>query len=53
MNSGSLKNITLLSRISTNPNLQNLQKAVAKVVNDKLYDWKVVRVSLDGEVEFE
>lgn len=53
MNKGELNNITLLSRISTNPNLQNLQKAVEKVVDGKLYDWKVVRVSLDGDVEFE
>ena len=53
MNKGEINNITLLSRISTNPNLQNLQKAVAKAVDGKLYDWKVVRVSLDGEVEFE
>jgi len=53
MNKGELDNITLLSRLSTNSNLQNLQKAVAKAVNEKLYDWKVVRVSLDGDVEFE
>ena len=53
MNKGDLNNIILLSRMSTNPNLQNLQKAVAKAVDDKLYDWKVVRVSLDGDVEFE
>ena len=38
---------------SINKYLQDLQKAVAKVVNEKQYDWKVVRVSLDGDVEFE
>jgi len=53
MNKGELDNITLLSRLSTNSNLQNLQKAVTKAVDEKLYDWKVVRVSLDGDVEFE
>ncbi|MDE1818482.1 MAG: hypothetical protein KGI19_07755 [Thaumarchaeota archaeon] len=53
MNKGELDNITLLSRLSTNSNLQNLQKAVAKAVDEKLYDWKVVRVSVDGDVEFE
>jgi len=53
MNSGNIDNVILLSRISSNPNLQNLQKAVAKAIDDKLYDWKVARVSLDGDVEFE
>lgn len=53
MNKGELDNVTLLSRVSTNPLLQNLQKAVSKVVNEKQYDWKVVRVSLEGDVEFE
>lgn len=53
MNSGSLNSVILLSRLSKNPNLSNLQKSVAKAVDDKRYDWKVVRVSLDGSVEFE
>lgn len=53
MNKGSLNNIVLLSRSSTNQNLQNLQKAVTRAVDDKLYDWKVARVSLEGNVEFE
>ena len=53
MNKGELDNITLLSRLSTNSNLKNLQKAVTKAVDEKLYDWKIVRVSLDGDVEFE
>ena len=53
MNKGELDNVTLLSRISTNPLLQNLQKAVSKVVDEKQYDWKVFRVSLDGDIEFE
>ena len=53
MNSGNLNDIVLLSRSSTNQYLQNLQKSVAKVIEEKLYDWKVARVSLDGNVEFE
>jgi len=53
MNKGELNNVVFLSRLSMNPNLQNLQKAVAKAVEDRLYDWKVVRVDLDGNVEFE
>lgn len=53
MNSGELNDIVLLSRVSQNQYLQNLQKSVAKVIEDKLYDWKVARVDLDGNVEFE
>lgn len=53
MNKGELDNVTLLSRVSANKHLQDMQKAVAKVVNEKQYDWKVVRVSLEGDVEFE
>ncbi|MEM2161096.1 MAG: Holliday junction resolvase-like protein [Candidatus Nitrosotenuis sp.] len=53
MNNGNLNSIVLLSRLSSNPHLQNLQRAVAKAVDDKLYDWKVARVSLDGDIEFE
>lgn len=53
MNRGDLNSIVLLSRLSMNQNLQNLQKGVAKAVEDKLYDWKVARVDLDGNVEFE
>lgn len=53
MNNGELKNVVLLSRTSSNSHLQNLQKAVAKAVDEKLYDWKVARVSMDGDVDFE
>ena len=53
MNSGELNDIVLLSRVSQNQHLQNLQKSVAKAIEDKLYDWRVARVDLDGNVEFE
>jgi predicted Holliday junction resolvase-like endonuclease len=53
MNSGNLKDIVLLSRSSTNQYLQNLQKTAARVIEEKLYDWKVARVSSEGDVEFE
>jgi predicted Holliday junction resolvase-like endonuclease len=53
MNNGDIDNVILLSRISSNPSLQSLQKSVAKAIDDKLYDWKVARVSLDGNVDFE
>jgi len=53
MNKGNVNNVTLLSRLSSNANLQTLQKTVTKAVDDKLYDWKILRVSLDGDIEFE
>jgi predicted Holliday junction resolvase-like endonuclease len=53
MNKGELNNVTLLSRISMNPNLQNLQKSVTKIIDEKAYDWKVLRVSSDGDIEYE
>ena len=53
MNSGNLNNVVLLSRLSSNQNLQTLQKGVAKAIEEKRYEWKVARVSLDGNIEFE
>jgi len=53
MNGGNLNNIVLLSRKSSNPYIQNLQKSVADSVENKNYDWKITRVGIDGEIEFE
>lgn len=33
--------------------IKNLQIAIAKAVKSRSYDWKVVRVSRDGQIEFE
>lgn len=51
MNSESMKNVVLLAKQSTNPHLQDLQKKIASTVEDKKYDWKVIRVSTDGDIE--
>jgi len=52
MNKGQVENVTLLSNKTTNPYMQNLHKAIAEAVKTKSYDWKVLRVSHDGEVEY-
>lgn len=52
MNKGQVQNVTLLSSKTTNPLLQNLHKAIAEAVKEKAYDWKVLRVSQDGSVEY-
>ena len=48
-----LKNIVLMSRKTQNENLLRLHKGIAQAVKDKKYDWKVVRVSEDGQVDYE
>jgi|TARA_B100000315_G_C14543323_1_gene572001 predicted Holliday junction resolvase-like endonuclease len=53
MNKGELKNISLLSRKSKSPIIHNLQENVAEVIDKKLYDWKVLRVSIKGDISYE
>lgn len=53
MNKDEMKNVVLMSKRTTNPNLLQLHQGIAHAVGDKAYDWKVVRVSEDGQVEYE
>lgn len=53
MNKNNMKNVVLLSRKTENSHLTILQKGISKVVEKKQYDWKVVRVSNDGEIKYE
>lgn len=53
LNKKSLDNVILLSRKTTNTNLGILKKAVANVIEKKQYDWKVARVSVDGQIGYE
>lgn len=48
-----LKNIVLMSRKTDNENLIQLHKGIERTVKEKKYDWKVVRVSEDGQVEYD
>ena len=43
---------SLLPNKSANPFMQSLHSAIAEAVKNKSYDWKVMRVSQDGEVEY-
>ena len=51
MSDGDVENVVFLH--SKNKAMQELHKSVHKTVENKDYDWKVVRVSTDGELEFE
>ena len=53
MNKDKMKNVVLMSKGTTNPNLLQLHQGIAHAVGDEAYDWKVVRVSEDGQVEYE
>lgn len=48
-----MKDVVFLAKSTTNQYLQNLQSGIAKTVQEKAYDWKVVRVTQDGQVEIE
>lgn len=53
MNAESMKNVVLLAKQTTNPHLQDLQKKISRTIEDKNYDWKVIRVSTDGAIDIE
>jgi len=53
MNNDNLKDVVLLSKRTKNPNLMELHRGIADAVRNKKYDWKVIRVSAEGKVEYE
>ena len=53
LNNKALDNVVLLSRKTTNSHIGVLQKAVAKAVEKEQYDWKVARISIDGQINYE
>ena len=53
MTNEEMKNVVLLAKSTTNQYLQTIHNNIARTVEDKNYDWKVVRVSQDGQVEIE
>lgn len=53
LNNGALDKIILLSRKNSNNHLNILQRAVAKTVEKKQFDWKMVRISIDGQITYE
>lgn len=48
-----MKNVIFLSKATPNQYLKTLHTEVARSIDDKNYDWKVVRVTQDGQVEIE
>ena len=48
-----LKNVTFLSRKALSQDQNAILKSIRKVIDNKNYDWKVARISTDGEVKFE
>lgn len=53
MTNEEMRNVVLLTKSTTNQYLQTIHNNIARAVEDKNYDWKVVRVSQDGQVEIE
>ena len=51
MSDGDVKDVIFLH--SKNKAMQELHKSIHNAVENKEYDWKVVRISMDGKLEFE
>jgi predicted Holliday junction resolvase-like endonuclease len=46
-----LRNIVFLSKAVNNEQLNGLRNSIQKTVEEKKYNWKVARVSIDGKIE--
>jgi len=53
MNKEKMKDVILLSNKSTNQQIIKIQESITKAVKTNSYDWKVARVSLDGQITYE
>ena len=53
MHKENLKNIVLMAQKSSSINMTRLQKQILDSIKENRYDWNVVRVSNDGNVEYE
>ena len=53
MNQDQMKDVILLAKGTTNPHMLTLQKSIKQVIESQSYDWKVARVSINGDVEIE
>ena len=53
MNQDQMRDVVLLARGTTNPHMLTLQKSIKQAIENQSYDWKVARVSIDGDVEIE
>ena len=48
-----LRNVTFLSRKTSDQEQNVILKSIGKTLDKKSYDWKVSRIAMDGKVEFE
>jgi len=48
-----VENVTLLSRKASNQDQNAILKSIRKTIDQKKYDWKVARITTEGEVNFE
>ena len=48
-----LKDISFLSKKTTNEHLNRIRASVETAIDKEKYDWRVARVSMDGKVELE
>lgn len=53
MNDKKMKDVILLSKKSTNQHIVKIQKSITKAVKTNSYEWKVARVSTDGQITYE
>ena len=53
MNDNKMKDVILLSKKSTNKQMDKIQKSITKAVKTKSYEWKVARVTIDGQITYE
>lgn len=53
MNKNKMKDVVLLSKKTSNKHILQHHKEISNAVKNRNYDWKVVRVSENGEVEYE
>ncbi len=50
---GDVRNVTLLTYRNTTSSLQKLHKGIESAIKQKEYDWKLLRISRDGEANYE
>ncbi len=48
-----VKNVTFLSRKTSNPDLNMILGSLKKTIQKNGYDWKVARISMEGKVDIE
>lgn len=52
MKAGQVENVTLLSGKAQNPHFQNIHRAIEDAIASESYEWKELRVSDDGTIEY-